>query len=96
MKTTMKIELDITPDKLAEVFVCWGSDEQANFLNLIGKHFKNADFHSEGQVCWIAGEINQEGKNFVLTLANFITAHGQKNHDKINVLLDKYDHESIQ
>ena len=70
----MKIEIEpnITHDQLATIFINWGSDEQANFLNIIGRQFKNADWNAEGQCCWIADDINKDGKDFLYTMSNFV------------------------
>ena len=60
MKT--EIDVNLTSDQLAEMFICWGDDEQARFINLIGEHFKKADFNAELQCCCLANGINKLGK----------------------------------
>ncbi|MCP4648837.1 MAG: hypothetical protein GY853_01975 [PVC group bacterium] len=70
----MKVETEIklTPDILAKIFINWGDDEQALFINLVGKHFKESDFDAELQCCYISEHIKKEGKDFIYTLANFV------------------------
>ncbi len=70
MKT--EIDINLTPDLLAKMYIGWGNDEQAEFINLIGKHFKKADFDSEYQCCHVADHINKDGKDFLYTLSNFV------------------------
>jgi hypothetical protein len=70
MKT--EIEIDVTPAQLAEMFIHWGNDDQAKFINLVGEHFKKADFDAEMQCCYIAEFITKPGKDFLFTLANFV------------------------
>lgn len=90
MKT--EIEVYLTPDDLAETFINLGSDEQANFLNLIGAHFKKADFNAEGQCCYIADDVNKDGRDFIYTVANFVKARGVScGSPKEIVLLNYYD-----
>ncbi len=93
-ETTIKIVL--TSDQLAEVFIGWGNDEQAEFFNLIGQHFKEADFNAELQCCYISDDINKAGKDFIYTLANFIKVHKlPPNSPKINMLINSYDGDSL-
>ena len=72
MKYKTEIEVDISHSQLAEMFIGWGDDQQAGFFNLIGKHFKAAEFSAETQCCYISGEVDQNGKDFIYTLANFL------------------------
>ena len=67
-----EIEIALTPDQLAEIFIHWGNDEQAEFINLIGEHFKKADFNAELQCCYMSDDIEKLGKDFIYTLANFL------------------------
>ena len=95
MKTT--IDVNLTPDDLAEMFIGWGSIEQADFFNLIGKHFKQADFDSEGQVCSISYKIKKNGKDFIFTLANFVksaTVPADSPHQEH--LLNAYECDSLR
>ncbi len=95
MKT--EIERNLSPDDLAEVFIHWGSDEQANFLNLIGTHFKQADFDAEGQCCWLAEDVNKNGRDFVYTLANFIKVRGiPDSSPKLDALINHYECDSLR
>lgn len=89
MKT--QIEIEITPDQLAESFVNWRSDEQAKFFNLIGSHFKKAPFNAESQCCYLVDDINNDGKDFIFTVANFLKARGIPcGSPKENILLNFY------
>ena len=95
MKT--EIEIDLTPNQLAELFVQWGSDEQANLLNLIGEHFKKADFNSERQCCYLADDINKDGRDFLYTVANFVKVRGiPTGSPKENTLINSYDCDSLR
>ena len=80
MDYEIKTNIELTPDDLAEMYIGWGDDEQAEFINLIGKSFKEADFNAELQCCYMAGRITKPGKDFIYTLANFIRV--QKFTDK--------------
>ncbi len=89
MKT--EIEITLTPDQLAEMFIHWFSDEQAAFFNLVGKHFKQSDFDSEGQCCSATRDINRDGKDFIYTMANFIQAKNfSYKNPHFNMLINKY------
>jgi len=68
----VNIEIDLTPDDLANLFIECSSDEQGEFLNSVGKHFKRSDFDAELQHLIITDEINEDGKHFIYTLANFL------------------------
>jgi len=95
MHTSINVELNLTPDQLAEVFINWGSDEQANFFNLIGKHFKECDFNAELQCCYLADDINKHGKDFIFTVSNFVKCRGITNYEKSDVLINSYEHDSL-
>ena len=91
MKTEMKIEVDLSPDDLAETFINWSDDEQGEFFNLVGKHFKESDFNSEMQVCALSDHIKKDGRDFIYTLANFIKVRfNPGNREKYNMLIDYY------
>ena len=91
MKYKTEIEIDITPDQLAEMFVCWSDCEQSEFINLIGHHFKKVSWHGEGQICSIAYKVDQIGKDFIYTLANFLKVTKIKcNSPKHNDLINAY------
>jgi len=90
MRKKVTTEVDISSDELAKVFVHMGSDEQADFFNSIGKHFKSVGWDAEMQVCYISDDINKDGKDFIFTLANFIRAKGIDNPEKVNTLLHGY------
>ena len=95
MKKT--IEMDLTPDELAEIFINWGDDQQAEFINLIGKHFKEADFDAELQCCYVSYRITKLGKDFIYTLANFLRV--QKFTDKskhYDMLINTFDHDTLR
>jgi hypothetical protein len=96
MKVTNNIENDITPQQLAAAFVNGGSDEQAEFFNLIGKCFKEAEFDAELQCCYIADDINKDGKDFLFTLSNFLKARGIGSDSKITTLLGVYETEILR
>jgi hypothetical protein len=83
----MKIEtnIDLSIDKLAEMFISWDDQKQAGFINLVGKHFKQADFNAELQCCYISDHITKLGKDFIYTMTNFLKV--QKFTDKSK----KYD-----
>lgn len=89
------VEIDITPDMLAKVFVEWGNDEQGKFFNLVGKYFKSSDFDSEMQCSYMADEINKDGKDFIYTVANFLKVRGMIDSPKFGVLVNTYDGDSI-
>lgn len=94
MKT--EIEIDITPDQLAEMYITWDSKQQADFINLIGKHFKDANFDSELQCCYTAKDIDKNGRDFIYTLANFIKVRGvSSSSPKQNTLINSYPCESL-
>lgn len=94
MKT--EIEISLTPDQLAELYVHWDSSQQANFMNLIGRHFKDANFDAEWQCCYTAKDINKDGRDFIYTLANFIKVRGiPSGSPKEDVLINSYPCESL-
>ena len=81
MKTQLEpikgnVEINLTSDDLAKLFIEWGSDKQGEFFNLIGKHFECAHFNAEMQSLAITDEINEDGKHFIYTLANFLKVQG--------------------
>jgi len=71
-----RVEIDLTPDQIAEFFISMESYEQSRFLNMIGKHFKDAHFDAEYQCLWLAKEIDKDGRDFIYTVANFLKARG--------------------
>ena len=89
MKTC--IEIDIKIDDIVKDFVSSGSDEQALLFNSIGKAFKECDFNSELQFCYIVDNIDKDGKNFIFALANFLKARGMTNSPKLDVMISAYD-----
>lgn len=92
-----EIEVNLTPDELAEMFIGWGDTDQAEFLNLIGKHFKKADFDSEFQCCLLSDHIDKDGKDLIYTLANFLKV--QKFTDKsphYDRLINTYDGDTLR
>lgn len=92
MNTKIEVELKLTPDQLAEAFICWGSDEQARFLNLIGEHFKKADFNAELQCCYMVNDIAKSGRDFVYTVANFLKVRGiPSGSPKEDTLINHYE-----
>jgi hypothetical protein len=94
MKT--EIEINLTPEQLAASFIHWSSDEQANFINLIGKQFKLCDFSAEEQCCWLANDINKDGKDFIFTVANFLKCIGlPSSSPKIDTLINSYDTDGL-
>jgi len=91
-----EIEINMSPDELAEMFISWDDHKQADFINLIGQHFKAADFPAELQCCYITQHITKLGRDFIYTLANFL--HAQKFTDKsphYNRLIGTYEHDSL-
>ena len=74
MKT--EVEIDLSADDLAKIFVQWSSYEQGEFFNLIGKHFKIAKFSAQMQISYISDAISRDGRDFLFTLANFHKARG--------------------
>jgi len=72
----IQIDVDLTPDQLAEAFISWGSDEQASFINLVGLHFKKANFNAEMQCCYLVDDINTNGRDFLYTLSNCMKVRG--------------------
>lgn len=96
MKHQMQIDIELSTDKLAEMFINSGSDEQAEFINLIGAHFKKADFNAEIQCSYLVDDINKDGKDFIFTLANFLKVQKiPSDSPKITTLLNSYDGESL-
>lgn len=92
MKTTVEIQLDITPDQLVKCFINWSGNKQANFLNKIGKHFKEADFNAETQCCSLSSDIDKNGRDFIYTLANYIKVRRIKcGSPKEDVLINYYE-----
>lgn len=90
---TMSTTVDIEPSELAEMFANAGDDEQAQFINMVGKFFGLPAFNSESQICSIANNLDQDGLNFVYTLANFAKARNMecgspKEHTLINTYPD--------
>ncbi|GAH07671.1 unnamed protein product, partial [marine sediment metagenome] len=45
MKT--EIDINLTPEQLAEMFIHWNDEKQASFINSIGLSFKRSDFDGE-------------------------------------------------
>jgi hypothetical protein len=91
-----KVKITMTPDELAEMFIFWDNHKQAKFINLIGQHFKSADFPAELQCCYISQHITKLGRDFIYTLANFLRV--QKFTDKsphYDRLINTYDHDSL-
>jgi len=87
-----EIEINLTSNQLAEIFINWGNDEQARFINLIGEHFKQADFNAELQCCYISDEITKYGKNFIYTLANFLKVQKFKDSSpRFEMLINTYE-----
>lgn len=94
MKT--EIEIDLSIDELAELFIQWDDRKQAGFINLIGKHFKQADFNAELQCCHMADHIEKLGKDFIYTLTNFLKVQKityKSGH--YNMLIGTCDHDSL-
>ena len=92
MDIKKEVEINLTANDLAEQFISWGDDQQGEFINLIGKHFKESDFNAELQVCYMSNRINKDGKYFIYTLANFVKV--QKFTDKskhFDMLLNSYN-----
>jgi len=97
MDIEKKVAISLTASDLADVFISWGDDEQGTFINLIGEHFKKADFDAELQCCHMAERINKFGRDFIYTLANFIKV--QKFTDKsphYNRLINTFDHSTLR
>ena len=78
-------DIEVLASELAKIFVDSGDDEQAEFINLIGKEFKQAKKRwksglftsAEMQCCYLSNHINQDGKDFIYCLANFLRLKGQ-------------------
>ena len=97
MDYEIKSKIKITPEQLAEVFISWGDDEQAEFINLIGQSFKKADFDAELQCCYMSDRITKHGKDFIYTLANFLKV--QKFTDKsphFDRLINTFEHDTLR
>ncbi len=71
-----KTGVEITAEELAEAFVGACSDEQAEFLNAVGKAFGAAEWWVEMQYIYIAEEVNIDGKRFLFALANWVKSRG--------------------
>ncbi len=97
MNTKVEVEVVLTPDQLAEVFISWSDHEQGKFLNLIGKHFKESKFDAEMQCCHLADHVTKTGRDFIYTVANFIKVRGiPLNSPKLNPLINSYDGDSLR
>jgi hypothetical protein len=95
MKT--EIEIDVKSEQLAELFINWDNAEQAMFINLIGEHFKMADFDAEGQCCSITKEITKLGKDFIYTLANFLKVQKVSwRSGHYDMLINMYDGDTLR
>jgi len=95
MKTEINIDLSI--DKLAEMFISWDDKKQANFINRVGFHFKHADFDAELQCCYMSDHITKLGKDFIYTMTNFLKV--QKFTDKskhFDMLINTCEHDSLR
>lgn len=91
MKTKVEVEIELDIELLAECFINMNSWQQAEFLNLIGTHFKKAPFDYEWQCCYIAKDMDKNGRDFVYTVANFLKVRGISNESpKINMLINSY------
>lgn len=96
-KYSKEVEIDLTADDLAEIFISWGDDYQGAFINLIAEHFKKADFDAEMQCCYIASMINKDGKDFIYTLANFLKVEKfDYKSKKFDRLINTYPGESLR
>jgi hypothetical protein len=93
----MEADIDLTPNQLAEMFVNWGNHEQALFLNLIGLNFRKVEWDGEWQCHSITEEIDNNGRDFIYTLANFLKVKNiPSTSPKFNHLIDFYpDCESL-
>jgi len=95
MKT--EVDIDLTASELAEMFIGWDDYKQARFLNLVGEHFKQADFDAELQCCFISKHITKWGKDFFYTMTNFLKV--QKFSDKsghYDMLINTCEHDSLR
>jgi len=72
MKATVITEIDITSPELAEAFANACSDEQAKFLNNVGRAFAgwSHKYDEEGQFWYIVKDIDSYGKRLLFALAN--------------------------
>jgi len=97
MDIKKEVKTKLTPDDLAEIFISWGDDEQGEFINLIGKHFKEADFDAELQCCYVSDRINKLGRDFIYTMANFIKTQKFKDTSPhYNRLINTYDEDTLR
>jgi hypothetical protein len=95
MKT--EIDIDLSIDELAEMFIEWDDIKQADFINKIGEHFKQADFDAELQCCYISKYITKLGKDFIYTMTNFLKV--QKFTDKsghYDMLINSCEHDTLR
>jgi len=96
MQFKKEIEINTSPKDLAGVFINWGSDEQANFINLVGELFKKADFNAELQCCYVSDNITKFGRDFIYTMANFIKVKKFKDTSPhFNRLINTYDGDTL-
>lgn len=72
----VNVKIFLTPDQLAEMFIFWSDGEQGKFLDLVGQHFKDAEFDAELQCCYLADNITKAGRDFIYTVANFLKVRG--------------------
>lgn len=97
MEYETNIKVVLTPYQLAEIYIGWCDNEQAEFINLIGQHFKSAKFDAELQCCYLSDHIDKNGKDFIYTLANFIKVQKlPSNSPKINILINSYNGDSLR
>ena len=97
MDLKKEIEVKLSANDLAEVFIHWDDHKQAEFINLVGLAFKRADFDAELQCCYISDQITKFGKDFIYTMANFIKV--QKFTDKsphFDRLINTFEHDTLR
>jgi len=95
MKT--EIDIDLSINDLAEMFIGWDDEKQAEFINMIGLCFKRADFDAEMQCCHMAEHITKLGKDFIYTMTNFLKVQKFSDTSKhFNMLINTCDHDSLR
>jgi hypothetical protein len=92
-----EIDIDLSADELAEMFVGWDDIKQADFINKVGEHFKQSNFDAELQCCFMSNHIKKLGKDFIYTMTNFLKVqkftHKSKHYD---MLINSCDHDTLR
>lgn len=89
-----KVEFEITPEEMAEVFANMDDDQQARFFSECERQFNkftNGKFGCEIQVWELSKRMDEDATNFIYRIANFrkVKMFPASSH-KWNELVDSY------